>query len=178
MSLLSPIPRRDAITPQQFLTRRWDDWFVNLWSAITGVTGVAQAVPFNADHFTGGDFATVGPGTMTWTVTEANVLTNRYRRSGARLWWSCALADTVIGGTSQNALRLRLPGNLIAVPGFVPVAHAFDGDNPFFAFGHVRSEEPSVVQILKSDISYSPGAGNWNGSRIEVYFTIELEVQP
>lgn len=175
MSLLSPIPRRDAITPQQFLTRRWDDWFVNLWSAITGVTGVAQAVPFNADHFTGGDFATVGPGTMTWTVTEANVLTNRYRKSGARLWWSCALSDTVIGGTLQTALRIRLPGNVTAVPGVVSLAHVYDSTLVMFACGYVRPEEPTVLQIINS---YSDFAQLWAGPTVNVYFTIELEVQP
>jgi hypothetical protein len=63
-------------------------------------------VPHSQGHYS-------GSGSMTWTVSEADVLTNRYHVFGDVLEWDFAVVDTDVANVSSE-LRVQIPGGYTA----------------------------------------------------------------
>lgn len=74
-----------------------------VWRLISYEQGAWLSQTFAAGDFTAN-------GSMTWTVDEADVVTNAYYYSGITLLWSVAVITSTVGGTPASTLRLASTG--------------------------------------------------------------------
>lgn len=136
----------------------------NVWTVLLNDTGTWANVSYAGGNFTGG-------GAQTWTVQEADVITNRRIVTGKTMIWSVALYQTTVGGTANAELRLTLPDSATAATYSYLVTYATDNGN------EVRGKcytQPGVAYV-----SCNPAAGSWaaatNTTGLTFVFTIEIQ---
>lgn len=130
----------------------------------TTMIGEWADVPFSSSNYG-------ASGSMTWSVTSGDVLTNRKMRAGNTLWWTFALASTTVGGVVSTELQIALPDSLRSRK-FTVTTIAVD-DNGTTGVGRAAiSEGASVLRLSKADGS------NWTLSTnaTEIFGQIAIDV--
>lgn len=123
------------------------------WRLVNHNQGDWINVPFNATNFS-------GSGSMTWTVTSGEVLTNKFILTNRSLVWSLQVSLTSVGGTLSNVLILAIPNSYQSNDSNVSMMFAVDNSTRVVAFGVNSFSVNTQVGVVKLDGS------NWNASTL------------
>jgi hypothetical protein len=124
-------------------------------------------VPFKASNFK-------GAGPITWTVTEAQVINNRYCRIGNAVVWCLRLGNTTISGGSHNTVIL-IPPLVERIASYCPNVGFINSSGVYsmVAVGVAPAQPPNFpTQVLVNPI---PLASLPLGP-LQLFFTITYEV--
>jgi hypothetical protein len=107
--------------------------------------------PFNAADFT-------GSGSMTWTVSSGNVITNQYKIDATTMSLNLVIISTTVGGTPDQALQFTLPGGVTPSKRlYIPVVFT---DNGVYGTGFVDVRPSNPIIYFFRDWTGT----NWSAS--------------
>jgi hypothetical protein len=120
---------------------------------LTGLVATAFTTPsFNAGDYTATE-------SQTWTVAEADVVTNKYLVIGKMMIWEFFIDTTTVGGTPSYGLLLKVPGSkTITNTSYIPV-RVSDNGTPSNGTAYLVASA-TTVRIMKSDESNWAAATN------------------
>lgn len=126
--------------------------------------GRMDDVPFLASDF-------AGYLTMTWTVPQSAVRTNRYTLlPGGLMIWTVDLVGTTVGGTVTSVLRLKIPGGHRARGINLGVLRTVDAGAGAEAGMYVTAADLDYVAFARA------GAGNWTAGSTNIRGVMLIEV--
>lgn len=122
-------------------------------------------INFDATRFTGAD-------SMTWTVQDIDIDTDRYTLIGHTLIYGFRIVNTTVAGTPSDTLQIALPGGLVAERSMQGFVYAKDAGTVEIAVAQVAAGGSHVL-ISKTDFS------NWTASThdTDVYGQVICEVE-
>lgn len=119
--------------------------------------------------YAGGNFT--ANGSMTWTVDSGDINANYYTLIGKTLFWTVQAANTTVGGTLNNELRVTAPGTFnqtcVGTFGYT--------DNGTAGTGHFTAASGTTYVALRKDLS----GPNWTAATNNtiVSFSLACEIQ-
>lgn len=123
-----------------------DAWKQEFYDQIDVALGKWYDIPFDAANF-------YGSGGLVWTVTSAQVTTNRAVLAGNTLFWSIQIGGATLSGADGSSLYLKIPYGIASLGSGQSLGKTYDGTGGWALVDVVRNRGSNVMTINKFDFS-------------------------
>lgn len=124
---------------------------------------------WQSQTYAAGDYS--AGGSMTFTVDSGDVGTNRYMVIGKTLFYEISISNTVLGGTPNAEVRIKIPGGYTAASSMPTIGTAYSGAlTPNYEFTQVFPSSQTIA-------IYRAQAGSWPNGTYSMWLQGMIEVQ-